>query len=224
MGRIQDLLARGTVTAADGKKKMRELQVRLLADEVRDELEHVEPYGFTAEPHADGKEDAFALFFDGDRSHGIVFCVADRRYRLKPLKAGEVAVYDDIGQKVYLTRTGILIETPENLTATVGKNVTETVGGNLSAMVSGNVSVEVGGNADIKAASVKIDAPKTEITGELLVQKQIVGKGGMAVSGGGGSSVEGNFSVTQGDVTSDGISLKGHTHRGDSGGETGQPQ
>ena len=50
MGRLDDVLARGTVSAADGTKKMRVVQVRLLADEVRDDLEHVEPYGFTSEP------------------------------------------------------------------------------------------------------------------------------------------------------------------------------
>ena len=45
MGRLDDVLARGTVSAADGTKKMRVVQVRLLADEVRDDLEHVEPLG-----------------------------------------------------------------------------------------------------------------------------------------------------------------------------------
>lgn len=43
-------MARGVVSAADGTKKMRTVQVRLLADEVRDDLEHVEPYGFTLSP------------------------------------------------------------------------------------------------------------------------------------------------------------------------------
>lgn len=47
-GRLDDIMARGVVSAADGAKKMRAVQVRLLADEVRDDLEHVEPYGFTS--------------------------------------------------------------------------------------------------------------------------------------------------------------------------------
>lgn len=67
-----------------------------MAGEIRDDLEHVEPYGYTSEPHVDAE--TFSLFFDGDRSHGVVFCVADRRYRMKPLKAEEVAIYDDLGQ------------------------------------------------------------------------------------------------------------------------------
>ena len=110
MSSISDFFARGVMTLADGAKKMRAVQVRLLADEIRDDLEHVEPYGFSSEPHPEAE--AFTLFFDGDRSHGIVFTIADRRYRLKPLKTGEVAIFDDLGQKVHLTREGLEVYTP----------------------------------------------------------------------------------------------------------------
>ncbi len=155
-GRLDDIMARGVVSAADGTKKMRAVQVRLLADEVRDDLEHVEPYGFTSEPKDDELPEAFALFFGGDRSHGIVFCVADRRYRLKNLKPGEVALYDDLGQKVHFTREGIVVE-PGALTATVAKDASVAVGGNLTA--------EVAGDAALKASSVKLDTPATTLTG-----------------------------------------------------------
>ena len=116
--------------------------MRLLADEVRDDLEHVEPYGFTSEPLDDEQPEAFAAFFGGDRSHGIVFCIADRRYRLTKLKAGEVALYDDQGQKVHLTRDGIVVHTDKQLEATVGGTLTATAGG----------------AATLKAPSVKIDS------------------------------------------------------------------
>lgn len=208
MGTLQDILARGTVSVADGSKKMRVVQVRLLADEVRDDLEHIEPYGYTSEPHTDAE--AFVLFFDGDRSHGITFCVADRRYRLKDLKPGEVAIFDDQGQKVHLTRDGIVVST--------GKKLEATVGGTLTATVAGA--------ATLKAASVKIDSPTVEITGALKVAKQITGTGGMAISGGSGAAVTGDIKVSGGDVTADGISLQNHTHGGVQGGSgsTGKPQ
>ncbi|MFV2291099.1 baseplate assembly protein, partial [Escherichia coli] len=45
----------------------------------------------------------------GDRSHGVVVVVADRRYRLKGLRRGEVALYDDQGQSVVLTRSGLVV-------------------------------------------------------------------------------------------------------------------
>lgn len=107
--RLSNMMARGTVAAVNAASKMQALQVRLLAGEVKDGIEHFEPYGFTSHPKT-GAE-AIGLFFDGDRSHGIVVVVADRRYRLTGLQEGEVALHDDQGQKVHLTRDGILIHT-----------------------------------------------------------------------------------------------------------------
>lgn len=107
--RLSNMLARGTVAAVNAASKMQGLQLRILAGEVKDNVEHFEPYGFTSNPN--GGAEAVAVFLDGDRSHGIVVCVADRRYRLTGLKTGEVALHDDQGQKVHLTRDGIVIQT-----------------------------------------------------------------------------------------------------------------
>ncbi|WP_300913003.1 phage baseplate assembly protein V, partial [Turicimonas muris] len=187
---IQDMLARGVVTFSDGKTKMREVQCEFLAGEIRSELEHVEPYGFTSEPKTDGSAESFAAFFDGNRSNGVVLCIADRRYRITNMQAGEVAIYDDQGQKVYLKRDEILIETPKNLTATVGgKTVLTSVG------------------------NVDITAPKINIHGALIVDGAITGKGGLAISGGAGASVDGSLTTT-GDVVAGSVSLDNHTHNG----------
>lgn len=219
---LNDLMARGTVSAADGQKKMRVLQCKFLAGETRDGLEHFEPYGYTSEPLKDGQPEALALFFDGDRSHGVVVCVADRRYRLK-IEPGEVAIYDDVGQKVHLKRDGIEVVTPGWLHANVGADAVTSITGSETSTVGGDLTTTVTGNAVVKAAKATVDAADTMITGNLLVQGKITGMGGLAVSGGGGASVEGSLSTT-GDVTAGGISLQTHTHPGDSGGTTGAPQ
>lgn len=103
--RLSNMIARGTVTLVDAATKMQSLQLRLLAGESKDKVEHFEPYGFTSQPNP-GAE-CLALFLDGDRSHGVVVCVADRRYRVKGLTTGEVILHDDQGQSVYLMRSGI---------------------------------------------------------------------------------------------------------------------
>lgn len=105
---IGNLLARGTLVAVDAARKMQSLQVRLLAGEIKDAVEHVEAYGYTSHP-LPGAE-VVAGFLDGDRSHGLVLLVADRRYRLTSLEPGEMAIHDDLGQKVHLTRSGIVID------------------------------------------------------------------------------------------------------------------
>lgn len=105
--RIGNLLSRGVVTRVDSSTRVQTLQIQLLADEMQDGIEHLEPYGLTSCPHPGAEH--LAGFLHGDRSNGVVIVVADRRYRLKGLAEGEVALYDDLGQQVHLTRTGIVI-------------------------------------------------------------------------------------------------------------------
>lgn len=195
--RLSNMLARGVVRLADGSKKMRTLQVRLLAKEDKDEIEHFEPYGWTSEPIA-GAE-ALAAFFDGDRTHGVVLCVADRRYRLTGLEAGEVAIFDDQGQKVHLTRDGIVIS-----------------GAGLPLLIT-----EIP-TATVRATTkVRFETPLVEMTHELHVEGRIVGQGGLQISnaaGGPAATLTGDMHVTGGDVTADDISLK---HHRTSGGQAG---
>lgn len=106
--RLQNMLARGVVAASNAAAKMQALQVKLLAGETADALEHFEPYGFTSRP-LPGAEVA-ALFVDGDRSHGLVLVAADRRYRMTGFAEGELAIHDDQGQSVHLTRAGIVVK------------------------------------------------------------------------------------------------------------------
>lgn len=89
--------------------KMQRAQAEMYAGETR-EMEHAEPYGFTSVPH-EGAE-VIAAAPGGSRSHMVILCVADRRYRLQNLAAGEVAIHDDQGQVVHLTRDGMVLETP----------------------------------------------------------------------------------------------------------------
>lgn len=55
---------------------------RLDGTMVRGDLVHAEPPGFTSELPAGGQPQAFALFFGcifgSGRSHGLVFCMANR--------------------------------------------------------------------------------------------------------------------------------------------------
>ena len=107
---IANLLARGVVALGNSASKLQSLQLRLTADEVKDSMEHLEPYGYTASP-LPGAE-ALAAFFGGDRSHGVVVVVSDRRFRLQGLKPGEVALYTDEGDRFHFKRGRIIdIET-----------------------------------------------------------------------------------------------------------------
>ncbi len=107
---------RGTVTIASDEAenlKMRTVQVEVYKDDPIDDVEHFETYGLTSRP-AVGAEVLVATL--GDTSdHSVILAVADRRYRVTGLKTGEVCLHDDLGQKVYLTRDGIVIETTKTV-------------------------------------------------------------------------------------------------------------
>lgn len=98
--RVMMMFSRGVLRGVDDSKGRQQVQVELLKNELRDGVEHMQNYGFTS--HPTGGDVAFASV-GGNREQGIVLVVDDRRYRI-PLKAGEVAIYDDLGNKVELLR------------------------------------------------------------------------------------------------------------------------
>ena len=102
--RLGNMVARGVVSAVNAATKMQTLQLRLMADEAKDNVEHFEPFGFTSNP-LPGAEHV-TVFMDGDRSHGITVVVADRRYRLANLQGGEVALHDAFGNKAHFKNDG----------------------------------------------------------------------------------------------------------------------
>lgn len=105
--RLRLLASRAVVRLVDDALDLQGLQLTLLADETRDKVERFQNYGFTSHPHAGAEAVAIAL--GGSRDHLVAVAVDDRRYRLKSLAAGEVALYDDLGHQVHLTRNGIVI-------------------------------------------------------------------------------------------------------------------
>lgn len=105
--RVQMLLARAVVQLVADDKGIQALQLAVLDGELVEGAERMQDYGFTSVPFP-GAE-AVVAFPGGLRSHGLVVAVGDRRYRLKGLQAGEVAVYDDQEQQVVIGREGIRV-------------------------------------------------------------------------------------------------------------------
>ena len=95
------MVARGVVGLINDSTLMQSVQVQLLSGETRD-MERFQNYGFSSAPFA-GAE-AACVFVRGNRDHGIVVAVDDRRYRLSGLQNGEVAIYTDEGDSVILKR------------------------------------------------------------------------------------------------------------------------
>lgn len=105
---VLGLIGRAVVKSINASGKCQTVDVALLGGQDKTGIEHLEPYGFTS--HANPGAEAVVLFPDGDRSHGVIITVSDRRYRMQGLERGEVALYDDLGQSVMLTRDGIVVD------------------------------------------------------------------------------------------------------------------
>lgn len=102
MKSLQGMIVRAVIDAVNSNKKCQAANIRLQANDAKTGIEHLEPYGFTANPLA-GAE-GIVMFPGGDRSHGVLITVCDRRYRLTGLQSGEVAIYTDEGDKIVLRR------------------------------------------------------------------------------------------------------------------------
>jgi phage baseplate assembly protein V len=105
--RLRLAIARAVVQLVSDSGTLQALQVELQAGVVRDQVERFQQYGLTSVP-LPGAE-GIALAVGGSTDHLVLISVDDRRYRLKALAGGEVALYDDQGQAVHLTREGIVV-------------------------------------------------------------------------------------------------------------------
>lgn len=104
--RVSLMLSRAVVRLVDDSLKLQGLQLQVLAGETLGNVERFQEYGITSIPHV-GAEAVLGCI-NGNRSHGVVIAVDDRRYRLTDLLAGEVALYTDEdksgGLRIHLKR------------------------------------------------------------------------------------------------------------------------
>lgn len=107
--RLNSLIGIGRVVAgtALGGRGARRIQVRFSDAEVQDNTYHLNAYGVASRPKPGA--DVVVIFPAGNRSGGIIIATNDRRYQLE-IAEGEVALHDDLGQKVHLTRNGLVLD------------------------------------------------------------------------------------------------------------------
>lgn len=103
--RVQLMVARAVLETIDDGKKLQTLQISMRADELRDDVERFQQFGFTSRPKA-GAE-AIVLLVGGGSDHPVVIAVDDRRYRPTGIDEGEVALYTmQDGKRVHCKANG----------------------------------------------------------------------------------------------------------------------
>jgi phage baseplate assembly protein V len=107
MRQVRLLISRGVVELVNDSLKCQGLQVSLLADELRDNVERFEDYGMTSHPFT-GSEVLY-LSVGGNRSLGVAVRVLDRRYRPKSMGEGDVCLFTNNGERVYIESSGDIV-------------------------------------------------------------------------------------------------------------------
>ena len=159
-------------------------------------------------------EDAIVLFFGEGQEDGVI---------LGSIYAGEVTPPESTENRrtvVFDDDTRVCYDRAEHkLTVTI--EGTEVVFNRQDGSITVPNAVTINcTTATVNASSgITLDTPKTDVTGVLNVAGLITGKGGLAVSGGGGAAVTvtGNMKLqgqieASSDVTAGGISLMKHKH------------
>lgn len=125
---IQSMIFRGAVKKLDDAADVQVVQTSGLGGYI-DDAEHVQPYGFRSRPFAGAQTVVARLGALG----ALVAWIFDGRYKVA-LDEGEVAIFDDQGQKVHLKRAGIEVSVP------TGKSV---------KILSGTVEIGNGADAEV---------------------------------------------------------------------------
>ncbi|MDA8428944.1 MAG: phage baseplate assembly protein [Geobacteraceae bacterium] len=125
-------------------------------DETIENREYFQHYGYTSRPKA-GAE----IIIIREGGHFVAVASDDRRYRIA-LENGEVALYDDLGQKMHLKRGGIDVTSPTKITATAPLvEVVATTKVTLTTPLL-EVSGDITSGGDITAAGDVADANGTK--------------------------------------------------------------
>lgn len=130
--RISNMVVRAVVSAAvDDSTTFQTVQLDALSDETLEGLERFQNYGFTGVPE-EGAE-ALVIFPFGNRDHGIVVAIDDRKSRMKGLNKGDVAMYT--------TTSGRFVKISE---------------------VDGQITVETDGEVHLHASKIELGQNATE--------------------------------------------------------------
>lgn len=152
--RVLHVIGRGRGTGVgDDSGNVQKQQVVFSGLETQSELKRLGEYGHASMP-PDGF-DCVAVFIGGDRGNGMIIATGHQASRLKDLLPGESALYDDLGQVVYLTRNGIVID---------GKTLP------IAIRTLGNMQVDVDNLAMSITQALSIDAgTEIELTATLAL-------------------------------------------------------
>jgi len=118
--RILLMIGRALITAISDESERQVVQLSLLKDEIKEDVERLQQYGFSSVP-VEGAE-ALVAFIGGNKDHAVVISADNPSTRKKGLKAGDSCLYHKDGHYILLTDGDKIQVIGENIEVT-GSNI-----------------------------------------------------------------------------------------------------
>lgn len=145
-------IMRAIVRQSDGTTKCQNVQITILADEVREDVEVFEPAGLSVRPMVDAE--VLALAVNGDENHLIAIGTAGRDQRpTDVVQPGEGGLYFAGEYKVFMKADGTVLLGASDATEMVAlANLVASALAALKSAISGAGTTPGDGGAAFKAA------------------------------------------------------------------------
>lgn len=153
MQKMRMMLARGILNLVSSATGLQIMQIDLLADETRDDVERVQNYGHSGHPPKGSTVAAVAI--GGSRDHMVVVACEHPQYSPQ-LNVGEVAMYAMFGQLFKMDEEGNVTLKCKDFIVDADGSIEQKAKGSLSIAAAAGSQIEGGLNADtITADEIK---------------------------------------------------------------------
>lgn len=210
-------IGRGVLMAVQDGKDLQQMQITLLADEVKGQVEHMGHFGFASRCPKGG--DLVMVSVGGSRDHGIVIATEHREFRFKNLGDGESALYSKDGDYIHLKNGNVIdIKTKTlNIEAETSVNIT-------TPIVNISKDVAVGGNMDItgdeSVGGNETVGGNSEVTGNVTAVGNVQGAVLTATTSMGAPAIAAQTSMVVAGQELSGYKTHSHTYEDDNGSGT----
>lgn len=197
--RLNAAITRGYVLAVNATGTRVRLKAGLRDGEIGEDLDYLEPYGFTGIPLPDG-DGVLTLAVGGHGNNRVALAAGGRAHRPRDLQPGEVCLYTHEGDEIRFQR---------------GRKI-RVIGGSQVYVQTAVALVEASESATIQSPQITLDAPMVRCTGDVQI--------GGAIHSDGNASSDGQVSDANGSMQEMRGVYNGHNHTGDDGGSTSSPR
>lgn len=156
--RIMSMVGKAIIASVNDTTDLQTIKITGLADEVQDDVERLQNFGFTSNPPK--KSEAIVLYIGGNRDHPVAITVDSSRERMKGLESGESAMYSSFDNHIHLKSDGSIVVSGskiylggENGKALATEDILSTIGPHTHP-VSGTVA---GPSTDVGMISLAVD-------------------------------------------------------------------